>query len=141
MLFAPCSRSGLGLNMVRAVSNRRGVVRLPGLSMGICDGKCDTGTGSVRVLRFSPVTSSPPIRRTHLHLDAAIIRKTSGEVQELSKKAALFRMSGSIFRGSAVTSLLAGHFRTSLVSSRSGENDVNALLPYITMKESRFVVT
>jgi hypothetical protein len=39
---------GLGRVMVGAVSNRRGVVRLPGLSMGICDGNCGTGTGSVR---------------------------------------------------------------------------------------------
>jgi hypothetical protein len=50
-------------------------------------------------------------------------------------------MSGSIFRGSTVTLFLASLFCTSLVSLRSGENNVNALLAYITMKESRFVVT
>lgn len=78
MLFASCSRVGLGCAMVGAVSNRRGVVRFPGLSMGICDGNCGTGTGSVRVLRFSPVTFSPTIRRTLLLLDATSIRRTSG---------------------------------------------------------------
>lgn len=76
MLFASCSRAGFGRPMVGAVSNRRGVVRLPDLSMGICDGNCGTGTGSVRVPRFSPVTFSPPIRRT-VHLNATSIR-TSG---------------------------------------------------------------
>jgi hypothetical protein len=78
MLFASRSRAGLGRAMVGAVSNRRGVVRLPALSMGICDGNCGTGTGSVRVLQFSPVTFSTPIRRTLLHLDATSIRMTSG---------------------------------------------------------------
>lgn len=71
--------AGLSLGaVVRAVSNRRGVVRLPGLSMGICVGKCATETGSVRVLRFSHVTFSPPFRRTLLYLDATSIRRTNG---------------------------------------------------------------
>jgi len=38
------------------------------------------GAGSVRLLRFSPVTFSPPIRNTLLHLDATSIRRTSGRI-------------------------------------------------------------
>lgn len=77
-LLASCNRTDLGRDMVQAVSNRTGVVRLRSCPWGFFDRKYGTGTGSVLVFRFSPVIFSPPICRTRLHLAASRIRRTSG---------------------------------------------------------------
>jgi hypothetical protein len=54
----------------------------------ICGGQSDTGSTFLRVLRFSPVSIISPTFHSHLHLHAALTRRTNGSGNH-SKSSAL----------------------------------------------------
>jgi hypothetical protein len=82
------SRSVTGLSWRRPVFDLRSVfVRFVG-------GKVAVGQFFLPVLRFSPVSINPPLLHTHLHLHAALTRRTNGRSSGTFQKATLLRISG-----------------------------------------------
>lgn len=64
---------------------------MPAKSVCDCSEQSGTGTGFLRVLRFTPITIIPPILLIHFHLHATFTRRTKGRRTLETKKSLVFR--------------------------------------------------
>jgi len=67
--IGPCHGSG---------SKRVVLVSVPGRSVGFVEDEVSLGKVTVRVIRFSPLSTTPPTPHTHLHVHISVIGRTSG---------------------------------------------------------------
>ena len=77
--------------------------RKPGLDPGLVHvrfvvDKVTLGHVFLRLLRFSPVSIIPPLLRTHLHIQFAVIRRTNGRILGAFRKAVIFGNRGTLDR-------------------------------------------